>query len=121
MRNLLIFLFFSVQLFSQVVPYKHGYEGIEIIAKTKADSTIVYSHNGAKPTIRTEVGQSVVHQYSKGLLKNGPLTVNIHCATVKGTVTIVRRDKLISIKFKWKTVTWSTGLVEEYRPKQKKK
>jgi len=103
------------------VPYKFGYEGIELIAKTKSDSTIVYSHCGAKPAIRIEVGQSIVHLYSKGLLKNGPLTVNIHSAIVKGLISIIRKDKLITIMFRWKTVAWSTGLVEEYRPKLKRK
>ena len=117
MRNLIICLLFSFHINSQVVssrvpvPYRFGYEGIEIIAKTKSDSTIVYSHNGAKPAIRTEVGQSIVHQYSNGLLKNGSLTVNIHCATVKGIVSIVRRGKLISIKFKWNTVAWSNNVI----------
>jgi hypothetical protein len=122
MRNIIPFLFFSVQAFTQnPVPYKFGYEGIEIIAKTKADSTIIYSHHGAKPTIRNEVGQSIIQLYTKGLLKNGPLIVSIYSAIVKGTVSIVRRGKLISIKFTWRTVTWSSGLVEEYRPKRKGK
>lgn len=127
MRNLLICLIFSVQLYSQVVPsrvpvpYRFGYEGVEIIAKTKADSTIIYSHHGAKPTIRREVGDNIVQLYSKGLLRNGLLTVNIYCATVKGIVSIVRQDRLISITYTWKTVIWSNGLVEEYCPKRKRK
>jgi hypothetical protein len=125
MKIMIMCLFFSAQLFSQTskvaVPYKYGYEGIELIAKTKADSTIVYSHRGAKATIRTEVGNNIVKLYSNGHLKNGLLTISIQRATVTGKIKIKRRGKLISIMFTWIVVKWSTGLIEEYRPKQKRK
>lgn len=127
-RNLLISLFSSAQLFSQIVssaipvPYRFGYNGIEIIAKTKSDSTITYSNYGAKPTIRRAVGNTIIKLYCKGLLKNGPLTVNLQCATVKGMLSIVRKNNtLISISYTWKTVVWSSGLVEEYHLKRKRK
>ena len=123
MRNLFVCLLFSLQLFSQTkkVSYNFGCEGIDMIAKTKTDSTIVYSDIGAKPTIRREVSNNIVKLYTKGLLKNGLLTVKTHSATISGKIKIKRKGKLISIMFSWKIVKWRTGLVEEYCPIRKRK
>lgn len=117
--RLFFMLYFTIS-FSQVQNYTYGYEGMEIVSRWR-DSTLIYSHSGAKAIIRREVGDSIVKMYSRDLIKDGDLKVKIGSAEIIGKIKIQRVKRLISVTFTYFRVIWNSGLIEEYRPKPKPK
>jgi hypothetical protein len=97
---------------NKIEHYRYGYEGIELITKVN-DTTIVYTHHLAKPQIRISVGNTILHLYSKGELKDGYLKVIVPEATVFGTIKIKKSGTIIQINFSYSRVEWSNGKIEE--------
>jgi len=112
MRALLFALLFTSLCSAQKVHYyKYGYEGIELIGKIN-DSTIIYSHHLAKPTIRIEVADSIIHRYAKTRKIKGNLVVCTSTAKVFGILTVTRTNKLVTLLFTYEKIIWNTGMVE---------
>ena len=113
MRALLFVLLFTTLCSAQKIHYyKYGYEGIELIG-TINDSTIIYSHHLAKPTIRLEVADSVVRRYSKNRMLKGKLVIQTSKAKVFGILTITRTNKLVSLMFTYTKIIWNNGKIEK--------
>lgn len=103
----------TTMVFGQKVEYyKYGYEGIEKFGKWN-DSTVIYSHHKAKPTIRREVCDSVLIRYIKNKPLPSKLVVKIKKATVYGTFKINRKDSLVHLEFYYEKIVWKDSIVEK--------
>ena len=113
MRFTVLFLLLSTLAFGQKVEYyKYGYEGIEKFGEWN-DSTLIYSHHNAKPTIRREVCDSVLIRYIKKKPLPSKLVLKINKATVYGSFEIKRKDSLIHLVFHYEKVVWKDSITEK--------
>ena len=112
MRLLLFTLLFTCLSFSQKINYyKNGYEGIQFIGRDR-DSTIIYSHNMAKPIAEKGVGNYICQLYTKSRIPSGKLVVCAQNAEVHGNLTISRKGKLVLLLFTYTKVIWNDGTIE---------
>jgi hypothetical protein len=113
MRVTVLFLLLSTLAFGQKVEYyKYGYEGIEKFGNWN-DSTLIYSHHKAKPTIRREVCDSVLIRYIKKKPLPSKLVLKINKATVYGSFKIKRKGSLIHLVFHYEKVVWKDSITEK--------
>lgn len=115
-KIILLALLASNAIFAQQkekpVTYKHGQNGIEIIAKND-DGMVVVSTYNAKVTIKDEIAEKVLALYqSQNIKPNQTVTIVGKEATVTGTYAIEKKDNLTSVKFIYEKVEWNSGLVE---------
>ena len=115
MKYLLFLVLISTQLaFSQesIRTYRHGQNGMELIAKSKSETVIISTFN-AKMTIRQDIAQRIfsLHQQNK-IKHNAVLTVLGKEAKVIGKCFIKKRHNLTSIEFYYDKVFWHNGMVE---------
>lgn len=120
MRYSLLILLFAAQFsFSQqevkVSTYKYGYNGMELIVKSKSETVIVSTYN-SKKAIKDEIAQKVYDHFKNNSIKTGD-TISIagNDALVTGKCFITKKGKLTSLNFYYETVEWKSGLTEVYK------
>ena len=120
MRYSLLILLFTAQFsFSQqevkVSTYKYGYNGMELIVKSKSETVIVSTYN-SKKAIKDEIAQKVYDHFKNNSIKTGD-TISIagNDALVTGKCFITKKGKLTSLNFYYETVEWKSGLTEVYK------
>jgi hypothetical protein len=113
MKFLTILILYSSLIFCQKVEhYNYGYEGIERVGKWN-DSTLIYSHHKAKPTIRIEVCDSIINRYIKKKPLPNNLVLKIKKAIVFGKLVITKKENLIHLEFFYDKIIWNDSIIEK--------
>lgn len=117
MKYLLFLVLISTQLaFSQesIRTYRHGQNGMELIAKSKSETVIISTFN-AKMDIRQDIARKLYQLFKeKKVAHNALLTVIGKEANVIGKCIIKKSGNLTSLEFYYEKVFWHNGEVEKY-------
>lgn len=120
MKNILVFLFFITELaFSQEIKrietYKHGQNGMELVARSKKETVIISTYN-SKMTIRQEIAKKLYAMYLQNkVFSQKTLTIDGDNAKVTGKCVIRKKNNLVVVDFYYETVQWDSGLTEIYK------
>ena len=120
MKKMVLSIFLLTQIaFAQdgkkIQTYYHGYNGMELIAKSSKNVVIISTFN-SKPTIREEIAQKVYSLFTENKLQdNTKYTINGNQANFTGKCIIKKRNNLIAIEFHYEKVEWYSGLIEVYK------
>ncbi|WP_298141634.1 hypothetical protein [Flavobacterium sp.] len=116
-KYLLITLFLAQFSFSQVsmTTYKYGYNGMELIVKSKNETIIISTFN-SKKAIKDEIAQKVYDHFKNSQINSGDtISIQGNDAKVTGKCFISRKKKLISINFYYEKIEWNNGSIELYK------
>ena len=99
---------------NKVAYYKNGQNGIELIYKSRAGTTIISTYN-AKVAIKSEVAKNLYEFVKKNPhIKDSLIDIKTDQALVKGCYKVTKVNNLTTINFHYEHIEWQTGLVEEY-------
>ena len=114
MKYLLFLVLISTQLaYSQetILTYRHGQNGMELIAKSKSETVIISTFN-AKMDIRQDIANKLYELFKeKKVVHNTLLTVIGNKANVLGKCLIKKKGNLTSLEFYYDKVFWHNGVV----------
>jgi hypothetical protein len=117
MKNLIFLAMLTSQVLlaqqtTKTVTYKHGQNGIELIAKN-SDGMVVVSTYNAKVSIKDDIAEKVLALYQNNNIDPyKTVTIVGKEASVTGTYAVEKKDNLTSVKFIYEKVEWNSGLVE---------
>lgn len=117
LKYLLITLLLVQFSFCQVsmTTYKYGYNGMELIVKSKNETIIISTFN-SKKAIKDEIAQKVYDHFKNSQLNSGDtISIQGNEAKVTGKCFITRKEKLTSINFYYEKIEWNSGLTEMYK------
>jgi hypothetical protein len=120
MKKLLVLCLFVMQFaFSQDIKrveiYKHGHNGMELIARSKMETVIISTFN-SKMDIRQEIARKLYAMYLLNKdFTNKTITIDGEEAKVTGKCVIRKKKDLTVVDFYYETVQWNSGLTEIYK------
>ncbi|WP_333695191.1 hypothetical protein [Flavobacterium sp.] len=96
----------------KITTYKHGQNGMELVARSATGMVIVSTFN-AKMSLRAEIARKIYELFKAHKISdNTYITVLGKEAKVMGTCVIKTKNNLTSIEFYYDRVIWNTGLTE---------
>ena len=120
MKKIIVFLFFITQFaFSQEIKrfetYKHGQNGMELVARSKKETVIISTYN-SKMNIRQEIAKKLYAMYLQDkVFTENTLTIDGENAKVTGKCVVRKKNDLIVVDFYYETVQWNSGLTEIFK------
>ena len=95
--------------------YNFGYNGMELIVKSKNETIIVSTFN-AKKAIKDEIALRVLDYFrNSNLNPESNICIESKDADVFGKFVVLKKNKLTSINFYYEKIEWKNGLVEVYK------
>ncbi len=94
--------------------YKNGQDGIELIYKTKTNTTIISTYN-SKILLKKEIAENL-YKFSNINPETNDSIIKIATdkAIVTGSYKVSKNDNLKNVNFSYQRIEWETGLIEEH-------
>lgn len=97
-----------------VVYYKNGQNGIELIYKSRSGTTIISTYN-AKVAIKADVAKNLYEFVKKNpQIKDSLIDITTDQAVVKGCYKSTKVNNLTTVNFHYECIAWLSGLREVY-------